>query len=269
LRTGRTVLFALASFLYAQPTWAQDLEPAPLTPTEAAVLTGPDPLIDLDVPDHGAAVVSLPLGSTGPRPVVVATHGNYDTPQWRCLDWREVVGDRAFVLCPRGVRSNTAEGETQRWRYRRNSRLEAEIDAGLAALSARFPGRVDTTAMVYTGLSQGAIMGVPILSRNAERFPYAVLIEGGNTGWSERQARAFRDGGGQRVLLACGGGRCNRRAEAAAELLGRQGVEARVFFASDAGHSFHVDRRAELLPVFEWLVENDPRWSPSAVPAVE
>src|SRR5689334_2604590 len=74
----------------------------PPPPPEPVTVEAAQPFIELPVEGHGAAVVSLPLGARDKRPVVIATHGNYDRPEWQCEVWREIVGDAAFVLCPRG-----------------------------------------------------------------------------------------------------------------------------------------------------------------------
>lgn len=74
---------------------------APLEP-----LSSPSALVELPVPRHGPAVLSIPLGATSRRPVLVAAHGAGDRPEWQCALWRGIVKDRAFVLCPRGFPIN-------------------------------------------------------------------------------------------------------------------------------------------------------------------
>lgn len=58
----------------------------------------------LPVPGHLDAVVSIPAGATRPMPVLVAVLGIGDTPEEQCDAWRDVVGVRAFILCPRGAK---------------------------------------------------------------------------------------------------------------------------------------------------------------------
>src|SRR5262249_13818631 len=52
--------------------------PRPLPPPEPAPLRADGPFLDLPVEGFGDAFVSLPLGASDKRPVLVATHGNYD-----------------------------------------------------------------------------------------------------------------------------------------------------------------------------------------------
>jgi len=225
-------------------------------------LTSHPPLIPLPVPGFGDAVVSVPLRSTAPRPVVVAAHGALDAPDGLCDDQRWVLRDRAWVVCPRGRprRDGTFNFESA-------TSLAREIDADLAALSMRYPGYVDAGAVVYVGFSLGAILGASIVAGAPARFPRAVLIEGGEDRWTGASARAFARGGGQRVLLACGLRGRLPRAEQAAATLRRAGVGAHVVLGKlpDAGQFIHwyngpiADaQRAEL----DWLVEGDARWSP-------
>ncbi len=87
-------------------------------------------------------------------------HGNYDRPEWQCVVWRGIVGDAAFIRCPRGVpRPDSPSPDDIRFTYASNQALEREIDAGIGALRARFPLFVDDERPLYTGFSLGAIMG--------------------------------------------------------------------------------------------------------------
>ncbi len=185
------------------------------------------------------AVVSVPIGATARRPVLIASHGNYDRPEWQCQVWRDIVGDGVFVLCPRGVaRPDSPSASDVRFTYESNARLEQEIDAGLAALRARFPEHVDPGAVLYTGFSLGAIMGSAIAARRAALFPRLVLVEGGHDKWTPATAKAFADGGGQRVLFVCAQAGCGAAAAAAAARLDKAGVLARVARSKEAGHRY-------------------------------
>ena len=135
----------------------------------------------------------------------------------------------------------------------------------LAALSARYPGYVDESAMLYTGFSLGAILGAALVAREPGRFPRAVLIEGGEDKWTAERAQHFARGGGQRVLFACGLRGRVAGANRAAALLERAGAGARVVLGKLPGKSEFIhwyngpiaDETAAALP---WLLEGDPRW---------
>jgi predicted esterase len=237
---------------------------APAPPVQGG-LEAPSPYADLEVPGHAPAVVSLPLGATR-RPVIVATHGAGDRAEYHCELWRAIVGNRGFVVCPRGRRTdNRVPHAHASYYYPDHHALGREVLAALAALRERYGEHVDTSAAVYTGFSQGAIQGAPVIVLNPDVFPRAALVEGGHGSyreWSRYSARKYRKGGGKRILFACGGPRCVTSARTSARHLERTGVATRVVHAEGAGHSYGEAMQAELERSFSWLVEDDPRWHP-------
>jgi predicted esterase len=218
-------------------------------------------MVALDVVGHGDAVVSLPLGASEPRPVVLATHGNYDTPEWQCEIWRQIVANDAFVLCPRGIpRSDSPSRSDLRYEYASRGALEKEIDAAFEALRARYSGFVDDGPRIFTGFSLGAIMGASIILRNPAKYPRAVLIEGGNRVWNVPTARAFAQKGGQGILFACGQWDCVNRSRAAGRALQQAGVVWQVLFAKGEGHTYGGRVAEQIHDTFAWLVQGDPRF---------
>ena len=218
----------------------------------------------LSVPGYNDAIVSVPKGASSPRPLLVATHGAGDRAEWHCAAWREIVGDRAFVLCPQGRRTDERVAhEDASYYYPDHFALDKEVRAGMEALVARYAQRLDASRAVYTGFSQGAIHGALVIALRPELFPRAALVEGGNGffgEWSAFAARRFREGGGERVLFACGSEACVRSAERCAGYLGKTGVTTRIAHAEGAGHSYGPAMQSELRKTFEWLVEGDERW---------
>ncbi|XXY45512.1 hypothetical protein WME91_36465 [Sorangium sp. So ce269] len=228
---------------------------------QIAPLRADGPFVELAVEGFPSAVVSVPIGATARRPVLIASHGNYDRPEWQCQVWRGIAGDGAFVLCPRGVaRSDSPSASDVRFTYESNARLEQEIDAGLAALRARFPEHVDPGAVLYTGFSLGAIMGSAIAARRAALFPRLVLVEGGHDKWTPATAKAFAEGGGQRVLFVCAQAGCGAAASAAAARLEKAGVLTRVVRGKEAGHRYDGPVAEETQRALGWILEADPRW---------
>lgn len=244
--------------------------PGSAGPPKLAALEGPGPLVELPVDGHAAAVVSLPLGATGPRPVLIAAHGNFDRPEWQCEVWRGIAGGDFFILCPRGVPRPDSPGPADiRFTYKTNEALEKEIRAGLDALRARYPGYVDPGPVLYTGFSLGAIMGVSIAARDPALFPRAILVEGGHDKWTPGAAEAFGRGGGQRVLFACGQAGCVAAAKLRAALLEKASVATKVVQAKDVGHTYDGAVAGEVKAVFRWVVEGDARFGQPGAPAEE
>jgi poly(3-hydroxybutyrate) depolymerase len=241
----------------ASPTPSGSPAPAP----KLAPLASSRELVPLVVPEYRDAIVSVPLGATEPRPVVLALHGNYDRPEWQCGVWRDVTKGYPFVVCPRGVPRRDAPASLDRWTYGKPADVRREVDAALAALQVRFGDYVAPGPVVYAGFSLGAILGVGIVAADADRFPRAVLIEGGLSSWSQARAKAYADAGGKRVLFACGQRSCKTESKGTEKLLGRMGIETKSVYGGEVGHTYDgpvADQVAQALP---WLIGDDPRWS--------
>ena len=166
----------------------------------------------LAVPGFAESVVAVPVGVTKPVPVLVAVIGIGDTPEEQCAVWRELVGKRGFVLCPRGLphwvkpgQQDEKDDETgdepepdpdvkpvQVGFYQPDApRLEKEIAAAVTALDAKWPQYVDQNNIVYAGFSRGAFLGPQIAAKAPARFKRLILIEGGHSPWTEDAANAF------------------------------------------------------------------------------
>ncbi|MBL8741681.1 MAG: hypothetical protein JNK04_11325, partial [Myxococcales bacterium] len=201
-------------------------EPPPQVPAPATVA--------LPVAGFADAVLAVPVGAGDPRPLVIATHGNFDRPEWQCDVWSKILRGRAFVLCPRGIaRPDSPAPDDTRFTYRHNRDLEREVDAAWAALrTSRYAPFVAEGPATWAGFSLGAIMGVAIAERRPRDFATLLLVEGGVDRFLDEAARAFAKGGGQRVLFVCAQRGCSGTASARAKALERAGLKASVI---DAG----------------------------------
>jgi poly(3-hydroxybutyrate) depolymerase len=244
---------------------AQTTRPSAETGGRLAPLASSTPFITLPVPRHRDAVVSVPLGATSKRPVLVVVHGAGDRPEWQCQVWRRVVGDRGFILCPRGFPTNPYVPPDQTgYFYTTHHALGREIGLALGALKERFPEHADLQAPAFAGFSQGAIMGALLLPNHPARFSRALLVEGGYgffREWDIPVAQRFSARGGSRVVLACGGDRCVEQAKKSANHMRRGGILTRIIHAVGAGHSYGGAMERELEGAFAWAIEGDPRWT--------
>ncbi|MEZ4444859.1 MAG: hypothetical protein R3B72_37635 [Polyangiaceae bacterium] len=238
--------------------------PPPSMP-EPPALAATEPFVELEVEGFEPAVVSMPLGAREPRPVLVATHGAGGRATTHCERWRAIVGDRGFVLCPRG-RSMYPYLESRdegRYYYPGHPTLGAEIAAAFAALERRFTPHVDPQSPIFAGYSQGASMGALVLPDHVVGFGRAVLVEGGvgeHQEWNVTVATRFREQGGERVLFVCGRLACYESAQTSAGYLRRGGLAVDVAYASGAGHTYAGAVGDLLRERFAWLVEGDARW---------
>jgi hypothetical protein len=220
-------------------------------------LSAPSALVPLEVPGFRDAVVSVPMGTTEPRPTVVALHGNFDRPEWQCEVMRDITGAYPFVLCPRGIPRTDVPKSWDRWEYAGLERVKRELDAGLAALGVRFAGYVAPGPIVFTGFSLGAILGRPLVTGDAGRFPRVVFTEGGNQGWNFRR---FKELGGERVVFACAQAGCARSCRSVAKQAARLGVEVHVADGGNVGHTYDGPVARAIQAEWAWLVEGDRRW---------
>ncbi|MCC6527035.1 MAG: hypothetical protein IT373_30590, partial [Polyangiaceae bacterium] len=228
---------------------------APVRPARAIAAEGR--ILDLPLDGFGPAVVAVPLGAQPPRPVVVAAHGNYDRPEWQCAEWADIVGDRAFVLCPRGVaRPDSPRGGEQRFTYRDGAALEREVAVGLAALARRFGADAATDGeLVWGGFSWGAILGVGIARGAPARYPRLVLVEGGHDPWTAAAAHAYAAAGGKRVLFVCGSMGCVHAAVPPAARLAASGVAIKIELADGMGHGYGGRASRLVASDLAWLLE--------------
>lgn len=209
--------------------------PAPAASTVAAELPplGGEWLVHLPLEGFGDAAVSVPLGATLPRGVVVGVHGRNDRPEWACGEWRGITDARPFILCPHGVPADAPAGRGLA--FAGAERTRREIDAGLAALKTRFGPYVADGPMIYAGFSLGAILGVVIVADDPTRFPIAVLGEGGQEEWTPGRLASFAKGG-QRVLFVCSTGGCEAATAHPVAALARAGVQVKLVSAGHIGH---------------------------------
>jgi predicted esterase len=226
-------------------------------------------MVALEVPDHLPAVLYVPArsgaGSSRPRPVLVATHGAGGAPESQCHFWSAFVGERGFVLCPRGRPTHPFLGEaTPGYFYPSHPALGAEVQAAFDALVRSHGSEIDPARPLYAGFSQGASMGALVLPTMRARFARLALVEGGYghyREWDLAAARRLKDNGGERVLLACGRYACVEDARSTQHLLRRGGLDAEILYVRDAGHTYLGPMQPALAKAFEWLVAGDPRWS--------
>ncbi len=220
-------------------------------------LESDQPIVKLPVEGRLDAVVAVPVGAERKRPVLVAAHGRDDTPEPLCQMWRGVVEARGFVICPRGIASQNVPGT---WTYASHDALAQEIDDALAALRAKYPDHVDDGPLVYSGFSLGSFQGVRVVTKNPERTPRVVLIEGGHDPWTDDLVETFADGGGQRVLFVTGQAVNFDRSKRVARELEGAGIAARVVHAEGAGHVYTGEVTERIDEAFDWVVEGDDRW---------
>jgi pimeloyl-ACP methyl ester carboxylesterase len=111
--------------------------------------------------------------------------------------------------------------------------------------------------VLYAGFSRGAFLGATIGASHPARFTRLVLVEGGHDPWTPANIKRFAEGGGQRVLFACGQYACLEAAQIKARALRAAGVDASVAYAPHSGHISHARVADETRRALPWLVGGD------------
>jgi pimeloyl-ACP methyl ester carboxylesterase len=214
----------------------------------------------LPVPKFRTAAYVAPKGE-GKRPVVVALHGNFDRPEWNCEVLPSLVQGRAWILCLRGIPRKDAPREWDRWTYPGRARVMKEIKAGLAALQAKFPGRVDVEGpILLAGFSLGSIYSARYAVGDPSRFPRLYLVEGSHKVWTRKAMRRFARKGGKAVVFGCGRRGCGAQSRRICRGLKRLKVRCWEVTVPGLGHSYTDPLPGKALPLFNKMIADDPRW---------
>jgi len=216
-------------------------------------------LVELALEGFGTTSVSVPLGATEPRPIVIALHGAGDRPEWQCGTWTGIAG-RAFVVCPRGVPHPGYPASAPRYTWKSVADTERELRSALHALKARFGEYVAPGSVVLTGFSLGASHAVNILREEPSFFARVVLVEGGAREFTPTLGAVFAKNGGKRMVFVCTQPACKPAALTAVRLTERGGAPAELVDAGNLGHVLDGRAAAAIKPRFQALVADDPRW---------
>jgi predicted esterase len=112
----------------------------------------------LTVPGSADAFYYKPVGR-GPKPVLMFLHGRNGNPAEDCRKWAKVGTQFGWVVCPQGPEDHGAGNRS--W----NNSVPAGkhiTDGALAALEARFKGRVRKRNNILIGFSEGAYIAMQL-----------------------------------------------------------------------------------------------------------
>lgn len=229
-------------------------KPAPAKKGELGALAAPSWLVALEVPGFAAARVAVPLGARVPRPLLIALHGDADQPEWTCGGYRGVVGQRGFILCPRGT--PRPDG---RFTWESFEQSVTELRAALPALKARFPGHVAKDDVVLAALGPSVDYAIGLAVQEPKFFSRLLLVDGSTRRLTLAAATRFADRGGKRVLVVCSRAGCDDDAAQRTASLRPGGVESR-FVKLEKGQGLDADAVARIAQEWSWLTTGDTRW---------
>lgn len=226
---------------------------APPKPGELGQLTASSWLVPLEVPGFGEARVAVPLGARVAKPVLIALHGDADRPEWPCGSYRGVVGQRGFVLCPRG--EARPDG---RFAFSSYEHAAAALRAAMPLVKSRFAGHVAGGEVVLAATGPSVEFALRLAVEEPKFFSRLLLVDGSTRRLTAAAASRFGDMGGKRVLVVCGRG-CDDDAEDRALALRPSGVESR-FVRMNKGQGLDAEAVARIRQEWSWLTADDKRW---------
>jgi hypothetical protein len=217
-------------------------------------LSAPSWLSSLEVPGFGAARVSVPLGATAPKPLLIALHGDRDRPEWTCGSYRHVVSSRAFILCPEGVARADRD-----FTLGTSEETSTELRKALPALKSRFKGYLSPGSVVLAALGPAVDQAIELALKEPSFFSHLLLVDGSTRRFTPPAATRFGSAGGKRVLVVCSVGACESDLEQRLRALAPVGVAARIVRV-EQGHGLDAEVVARLRSEFPWLVSGEPRF---------
>lgn len=233
-----------------------------------APLTGFPWQVDLtdppqDVADAGAGAkvtrlgcVSVPLGATEPRPIMIALHGGSDRPEWACGAWRGITGDYPFLVCPHGVGTNEA---SLAWSSPADTK--ARIARAIAETKRIFGSWVREAPIVLVGFSMGGTQAALLAKSEPKTYRRVGLAE---SAYAPEAAVAFAQpwaaGGGERAIFLCTTGGCDAPYRNAARNVARHGAPARLNIAGTNAHGMWDVVVQSMRRDWPWVVEGAEGW---------
>ena len=205
---------------------------------KTAVSAGPQ---RLEVPGGPDAFFYRPKGR-GLKPVIVYLHGRGNNPEDDCRKWAKVATQFGWVLCPQGPEDQG--GGARAWNN--NAVLGQEIvSKSLAALHAKFHGRVQTRGNILIGFSEGAFIAMQLGVHEPKTWNRWLILAANDQYWVGDAPTLLHDERKdiRRVYLLTGenDGVAENTARVG-EIVKAQKIPVRVKIAPGMGHEVPGDR---------------------------
>lgn len=116
----------------------------------------------------------------GPRPVIMYLHGRGGNPFEDCRKWAAVATQFGWLVCPQGPEDRG--GGSRAWQND-VTHGQAIIDGSIAALRAKYKGRVRSKDSVLIGFSEGAFLAMQIGLHKPERWNRWLILAANDQYW--------------------------------------------------------------------------------------
>jgi predicted esterase len=138
----------------------------------------PDPGV-LEVPGFADAYFYRPR-TKAQRPILLYVHGRGGNALEDCRKWARVARRFGWIVCPEGPVSADAGGRT--WNNDADM-AKRTIDATVAALRAKFKGRVRRTGNILIGFSEGAFIAQQVGMRDPLHWNRWLILAANDRYW--------------------------------------------------------------------------------------
>jgi predicted esterase len=205
---------------------------------KTAVIAGPQRLEVLGEPD---AFFYRPKGH-GLKPVIVYLHGRGNNPEDDCRNWAKVATQFGWVLCPQGPEDRG--GGARAWN---NNAVAGEeiVSKSLAALHAKYRGRVQTRGNVLIGFSEGAFVAMQLGIHQPKTWNRWLILAASDQYWLGDASSLLHDERRNihKVYLLTGeNDGVAENTTRVGELVKAQKISVRVKIAPGMGHEVPGDR---------------------------
>ncbi len=145
----------------------------------AKAAAGPVAPQRLSVPDSPDAYFYRASGK-GLKPVLVYLHGRGGNPAEDCRKWAKVGTQFGWVLCPQGIEDRG--GGSRSWANDVGS-AERIVQKSIAALRAKYKGRVQTRNNILIGFSEGAFIAMQMGIKSPAAFSRWLILAANDSYW--------------------------------------------------------------------------------------
>lgn len=156
-----------------------------MLPRDAQAKTGAaigEPL-RLEVPGSADAFYFKPRGSSKrARPILMYLHGRGGNPAEDCRKWAKVGSQFGWVVCPSGPGDTGNGGRT--WSTGAGD-AERVISGTVAALRAKYHGRVQSHGNVLIGFSEGAFVAMQVGLKDQRTWTKWLILGASDQYWSQ------------------------------------------------------------------------------------
>lgn len=195
------------------------------------------------------AVRVAPTDRAVPKPLFVAVHGQCELAEDACARWSKGVGDRGFLVCPRGNVQCPPGGATWGGPHRAD-----RVYLGIEATRLAHPGEVDARATTLIGFSLGAPVALEAASSGMTGCKGLVLIASLTI---EPDVSKLRAAGVDRVVLAASDFDMSwSHMHAIEKRLAKEGMATRFVGLGKVGHLLPPDLGARMADALSWVSES-------------